>query len=183
MISLGKETIMSPEVSGFRLLYLILVHFIAILVRMNLSRWMAVLYTMTRLVIELFFFFKCFGGHESFFWGHWYPCFGLPVTSPLGFKARMGSALFELSRGICVTLHVPWDSPLVWHLLTSWQPAWQPSHLFQAMRGIGGTRNQELSCCRSQCEIRQTFYRLSYPGSALVLELCFFPLADKNTLV
>ena len=32
--------------------------------------------------------------------------------------------------------------------------------------GIGGTRNQELSCHRSQCEIRQTLYRLSYPGSA-----------------
>ena len=118
---------------------------------------------------------------SPFFWGHWYPCFGLPVTSPLGFKARVGSALFELSRGIRVTLHIPWDSSLVWHLLTSWQPAWQPSRLFQAMRGIGGTRNQELSCCCSQCEIRQTFYRLSYPGSALVLELCFFPLADKNT--
>ena len=26
--------------------------------------------------------------------------------------------------------HVPWDSLLVWHLLTSWWPAWQPSHLF-----------------------------------------------------
>ena len=24
-------------------------------------------------------------------------------------------------------LHVPWDSPLVQHLLTSWWPAWQPS--------------------------------------------------------
>ena len=57
------------------------------------------------------------------------PCFGLLVTSPLGFKARVGSALFELSGGICVTLHVPWDSPLVGHLPTSWQPAWQPSHL------------------------------------------------------
>ena len=34
------------------------------------------------------------------------------------------------------------------------------------LRGIGGTRNQELSCRRSQCEIRQTLYRLSYPGSA-----------------
>ena len=32
--------------------------------------------------------------------------------------------------------------------------------------GIGGTRNWELSCCRSQCEIRQTLYWLSYPGSA-----------------
>ena len=27
-------------------------------------------------------------------------------------------------------LHVPWDSPLVQHLPTSWWPAWQPSHLF-----------------------------------------------------
>ena len=81
--------------------------------------------------ISIFYFFlKTFGGHESFLWGHWYPCFGLLVMSPLGFKARVGSALFELSRGVCVTLHVPWDSPLVWHLPTSWQPAWQPSHLF-----------------------------------------------------
>ena len=43
-------------------------------------------------------------GHESFLWGHWYPYFGLLVTSPLGFKARVGSTLFELSGGIHVTL-------------------------------------------------------------------------------
>ena len=35
-----------------------------------------------------------FFGHMSFFGGHWYPCFGFLVTSPLGFKARVGSALF-----------------------------------------------------------------------------------------
>ena len=35
------------------------------------------------------------------------------------------------------------------------------------LRCIGGTRNQELSCHRSHCEIRQTLYWLSYPGSAL----------------
>ena len=29
------------------------------------------------------------------------PCFGLLVTSPLGFKARVGSALFELCGDIC----------------------------------------------------------------------------------
>ena len=35
-------------------------------------------------------------------WGHWYtPVFGLLVTSPLGFKARVGSALFALGGGIC----------------------------------------------------------------------------------
>ena len=28
------------------------------------------------------------------FWGPWYPCFGFLVISPLGFKARVGSALF-----------------------------------------------------------------------------------------
>ena len=33
-----------------------------------------------------------------FVWGNWYPYFGLLVTSPLGFKARVGSALFELIR-------------------------------------------------------------------------------------
>ena len=32
----------------------------------------------------------------SFFGGHWYPCFGFLVTSPLGFKARVGSALFAI---------------------------------------------------------------------------------------
>ena len=29
-----------------------------------------------------------------------FPCFELLVTSPLGFKARVGSALFELCGGI-----------------------------------------------------------------------------------
>ena len=42
------------------------------------------------------------------------------------------------------------------------------------LRGIGRTRNRELSCCRSQCEIRQTLYRLSYPGSASLIKLQFF---------
>ena len=34
-------------------------------------------------------------------WDHCYPCFRLLVTSPLGFKARVGSALFELCGGVC----------------------------------------------------------------------------------
>ena len=52
--------------------------------------------------------------------GHWYPCFGLLVTPSLGFKARVGSALFALGGGVYV-LHLPWELPLVWHLLTSWR--------------------------------------------------------------
>ena len=48
----------------------------------------------------LVFFFN-FGRHMSFFWGHWYPCFGFLVTSPLGLKARVGSALFAFCGGEC----------------------------------------------------------------------------------
>ena len=44
------------------------------------------------------------------FWGggggHWYPCFGFLVTSPLGFKARVGSALFASCGGEC-NVHSP----------------------------------------------------------------------------
>ena len=31
----------------------------------------------------------------------------MPLFWTLGFKARVGSALFELSRGVLVMLHVP----------------------------------------------------------------------------
>ena len=41
---------------------------------------------------ETFFFWRT----HVLFWGHWYPCFGFLVTSPLGFKARVGSALFAI---------------------------------------------------------------------------------------
>ena len=47
------------------------------------------------------FFFQT---HVLFFLGgggHWYPCFGFLVTSPLGFKVRVGSALFAFCRGEC----------------------------------------------------------------------------------
>ena len=39
-----------------------------------------------------------FGGHESFFWGDWYPCFGLLVKSPLDFKVRVGSVVCTWQR-------------------------------------------------------------------------------------
>ena len=66
----------------------------------------------------------------SFFWGHWYPCFGFLVMSPLGFKARVGSALFAIFVEANV-MYIPQDSPLVLHLPTSWQPAcsWSLSHM------------------------------------------------------
>ena len=42
---------------------------------------------------RLGFFINIFGGHKSFLWGHWYPCIGFLVMSPLGFKARVGSLI------------------------------------------------------------------------------------------
>ena len=41
-----------------------------------------------------FFKKKSFWRTHVLFWGHWYPCFEFLVTSPLGFKARVGSVLF-----------------------------------------------------------------------------------------
>ena len=40
------------------------------------------------------------------FWDHWYPCFEFLVMLPLGFKARVGSALFTYCRGKC-NVHSP----------------------------------------------------------------------------
>ena len=44
------------------------------------------------------------------------------MTSPLGFKARVGSALFAIFAEANV-MYIPQDSPLVLHLPTSWHPA------------------------------------------------------------
>ena len=77
--------------------------------------------------IKLFRLFKKnFGGHHSFLWGHWYHSFGLLVTSAMGFKARVCSIVCMLH---CLHAMNSSDSPLAQHLLTSWQPAWQPSLL------------------------------------------------------
>ena len=47
-------------------------------------------------------FFLIFGGHMSFLWGHWYPCFGLLVMSALGFKARVESLARFLAFLLCL---------------------------------------------------------------------------------
>ena len=53
---------------------------------------------------------KNFGGHKFFLWGHWYPCFGLLVTSALSFKAGVD---------VLCSFSLVWSSdlPLVWYLL------------------------------------------------------------------
>ena len=78
---------------------------------------MQVIYTLFQCTcIDVKLVFLIIWGNKSFLWAHWYPCFGLLVTSPLGFKARVGM------------LHVPRDLHLVPQLLTSWWSEWQLSH-------------------------------------------------------
>ena len=71
------------------------------------------------------------GGYESL-WGHWYPCLGLVVTSALGIKARVDSLTCMLHH-LCAMDSQDW--PLVWHLLTSWQPVCQPNR-FNPQTGV-----------------------------------------------
>ena len=51
------------------------------------------LYSQWKVKFFLLLFFKIFGGHKFFLWGHWHPCFELLVTSALGFKARVDSLI------------------------------------------------------------------------------------------
>ena len=60
------------------------------------------------------FIFLVFGGHESFLWGHWYPCFGLLMTSPLGFKGRVDPSL------VCFVTCVPWNPEIHLWIKTFW---------------------------------------------------------------
>ena len=76
---------------------------------MNITDFM----TINRMSIAKWQFFKIiFGGHKFFWWGHWYPYFELLVTSPLGFKARVGSLetnlgyIYDTLNSITVTLFV-----------------------------------------------------------------------------
>ena len=53
-------------------------------------------------------------------WGHRYPCFWTSGDIS-GFQIQSGQPYLHFAE--VYMLHVPWDSPLVWHLLTSWGPA------------------------------------------------------------
>ena len=67
------------------------------------------LYVIRSYIHEIFFFFflKSFWRTHVLFWGHWYPCFGFLVTSPLGFKARVGFCLIRYFCGGECNVHSP----------------------------------------------------------------------------
>ena len=66
--------------------------------------------------ITSFFLKKVSGGHESFLWGYWYPCFGLLVMSPLGFKVRVESLIDTWPRRTFYTF------PEIHLWCNTWQP-------------------------------------------------------------
>ena len=75
-----------------------------------------------------------------------------------------------LGRGVSVTCSQRFTSGVIPAdlLVASMAAELSLPHTCKALVGL----ETELSCCRSQCEIRQTLYQLSYPGSANI----------KNTL-
>ena len=55
-------------------------------------------------------FKKKIGGHESIFWGQWYPYFGLLVMSPLGFKPDWVLPCSHLAEAYILSLRFTSDA-------------------------------------------------------------------------
>ena len=76
------------------------------------------------------FFRKTFLKDMSLFRGHWYPCFGLSLTSALGFKSGMD----PLRACFVICIHSS-DSPLYWPLKLTLSPAYSEfGYLEQTVR-------------------------------------------------
>ena len=103
-----------------------------------------------------FFLFKVFGGHTCPFLGHWYPCFGFLVTSPLGFKARVGSALFAFCGGECI-VYSPRSTSGATHadLLVASVTA-SPVPTYCCRGEVAG-----IQTCALRISVSQTLYQLS----------------------
>ena len=104
--------------------------------------------------IFFFFFFKSCWRTHVLFWGHWYPCFGFLVTSPLGFKARVGSALFTIFCGGECNVHSPRftsGATLADLLAAGAQPVTSPHACAEV--GLGSVSN-----VRSHKQKRNNFY-------------------------
>ena len=120
----------------------------------------------TSLFFPTIFLKKIFGGHEPFLWGHWYPLFWTSGDISSGLQSQSGQPYLSLVE--VYMLHIPSDSPLVQHLLTSWQSAWQLSHLFHipARHWWDSKLGAIMPLLTVWDQADQTIYWLSYPGSA-----------------
>ena len=104
-----------------------------------------------------------FGEHGSFLWGPLIPLFWISGDICPGFHTQCGS----VDPLACLLCHShateSSDSPLVQHLLISWQPVWLPnsSHPHTCKQALVGLKTG-IYHAALQCETRQTLYRLSY---------------------
>ena len=94
------------------------------------------------------------------------------MTSPLGFKARVGSALFDIFAEVNV-MYIPQDSPLVLHLPTSWRPVRSQSlpHMHVQRWDLARFR----TCDRTNRRRTEIVILYNVYGTALYYKL-FFPL-------
>ena len=124
------------------------------------------------------------------FWRTWVLFVGLQIplfwtsgdVSP-GFQTQGGSLACVLPR-LC-TMN-SWDSPLVWHLLTSWWPAWQlvafPTCYICSTGRMPGIWSGELPhnkkmCytlgCRDRLETKDLYLCFSTKGTTYILFTSF----------
>ena len=93
----------------------------------------------------------------------------------LWFQTQSGQPCLHFAEAY--VLHVNWDSPLVWHLPTSWQPTWQPSESFpctceQALVGL----KSEIYCATDECSTNCTV-----SAGLLFMPYLFFLSFGNNT--
>ena len=110
-------------------------------------------------------FFKKFSEDMTPFFGTLVPLFWTSGDVSSGFRSQSGQPYSHFTEAYMC--NIPWDSPLVQHLPTSWQPAWQPSHLFHIWaRYWWNSKPEAIMPLTVWDQAGQTLYRLSYPGSA-----------------
>ena len=101
-------------------------------------------------------FLKFLADTHVLFLGHWYPCFGFLVMSPLGFKARVGSALFAFCGGKC-NVHSPRSTSGATHAdLLAASIAASPVPTYCCRGEVAGIRTHAL-----RISVSQTLYQLS----------------------
>ena len=114
----------------------------------------------------ILFFFLFFWRTYVVSWGaHWYPCFGFLVTFLLGFKARVGSALFTFCLGKCNVHSL--------HMLTSWLPVSHPVTSPHASAEVGCGSDSNRQSPRQKTNALPFCQR---PGYYLILSFSFLSL-------
>ena len=94
-------------------------------------------------------------------------CFGLLMTSPLGFKVKVGRIFHTWQK--CV-LHAPWDSPDLLAATMASSMAAQPFSSMDLQAGMGGRWGW---LKRGICHATSASQRETRQGDTLLTELCW----------